>query len=104
MWTSNEVRYQRLGTVHAEKRANDARDWALPSIRNKALVGGGAGAVVGIVIGMMLMLGVVGGTAFAAFGITIPLLLGACLTGAGAIAGSFIDLLGNNNAWRSKIK
>jgi hypothetical protein len=66
-----------------------------------AVIGGISGGIVGLVLGMVLLTSIAG---IAAFGITLPLLLGLCLSGAGTILGSFVDLLAPTNAWRSILK
>jgi hypothetical protein len=102
MWTSNEVKFEHLGAITAEERIASSSGRRLPDIRNKALIGGVLGALLGIVVGLMLILGTTGSTLLAGFGLNLPILLGICFAGAGTIAGSFVDLLRDNNAWRDK--
>jgi hypothetical protein len=100
MWTSNEVKFEQLGSLDIKKYSG-LLGTRVPGVVSKSLIGGIAGGVLGVLIGLMVMSASSSGL-FAAFGVTLPVLFGICLTGAGSIVGSFADLLRENNDWRTR--
>lgn len=68
-----------------------------------AVLGGVAGAGLGVLGGIGLVSGVVPGlAALGALGAAMPLMMGSCMAGVGAIAGSYVDLLPISNVWRRR--
>lgn len=66
-----------------------------------AMLGGLAGLGLGVLAGILLTSGLIPTMeALQSMGIVLPLMVGVFVTGIGAVAGSFVDLLDVSNDWR----
>lgn len=83
--------------------SNDYSAVKTTATTTNAIMGGLAGAGLGVLSGVALASGILPNLeTIASFGPTLPAMLGMCMTGVGAIAGSFVDLTPVLNVWRNR--
>ena len=97
------VAIEELQTLVHQERAHSAQlsRLARSTKTTDTMVGGIAGAGLGILSGVALVSGIVPGVeSLSAMGPAIPVAFGAFLSGVGMITGSFVDLQAVANIWR----
>lgn len=97
MLQTTDTRFEkaaRLAThTHQARGATDG----IRAVAQTAIVGGVFGGILGFVVGTLLL----SMASLAVFGMALPFLLALFAGGIGTLGGSFVDLLGLTNGWRS---